>query len=467
MAWAPDIYPDAKMIKSIDELDFINLRSIQAHLSASLLFGQGATPQSDNKEIQKYLNNFWQNNKMNDRLYQLAYDTAFWGGVICTIDRSENGMLWLSHATPEILQIVSKIDITPFRAEIMKKRVVGAQIFYIREIWTDRYVERNLTIQSQGVIRPINEKDEIPAELRIPAYEEHNLGFVPIEEFTNKPAINTIASGIGSYYERVRDGYNVRHLELQVNNLYRQHYKETIFGKSKVFGNIRKSELTAMMKNQYLDAKMMLSDFIIETGKTEGQSKPIETMPATYDGAKWLEPVEMLINQYWFGCLYSDPFPKQAEMTEAESIINKDRDMRTTNDKRYRWGEFLNNLFAKLIVYEGFAEDLDEAREMFTIEIKENVVYNRLQLTQFLIQNVQARFMSRLEAIMMQRNIENKEKAQEILDSIDKEFESEQEMMQKVLGDPQSENNAENEHMGSLGANEDQEGYIEEIAGGK
>lgn len=463
MAWAPTTHPDTKLIKKVDEIDFINLRAIQAHLSASLLFGQGATPQADNEKLQNYLNDFWEVNKMNDRLYQMAYDASFWGGLVATIDRTESGNLLLSHATPELFQIVVKIEVTPFAAELMKKRIVGNQIFYVREIWTDTYVERDITIQDNGLLRPITDKDKIPEDLRIPKREDHNLGFVPIEEFTNKPAINTLAAGIGGYYETVRDGHNVQFIELQVNNIYRQHYKEAIFGKSRVFGNISKNELASLANSPYVDSAMLVRDFIITTKTLGEQSKPVETMPATYDGQKWLEPVETLINQYWFGCLYSDPFPKQAEMTQAESIINKDRDMRTTNDKRYRWSDFLNSLMAKIVVYGGFAKDLKEARKMFTIEIKENNVYNRLQLTQFLIANVQARFMSRLEAIMMQRNIDNKDKAQEILDAIDKENEIDQQKMQDLLNDTQDENTSENQNMGYLGANRDQQDYMKDL----
>lgn len=130
-------------------------------------------------------------------------------------------------------------------------------------------------------------------------------------------------------------------------------------------------------------------------------------------------------NLYFIGCGLSPIFPEVAAPTEAESLLSRDLDITTTKAKRRRYQLKLMDLFAKVLVYKGMAADIKSAKEMFSVEIKENVVYNRLQLTDFLKSNVDNKFMTRAEAILMARDLDNLQQAEEIKAQIDKAYEGE------------------------------------------
>lgn len=94
--------------------------------------------------------------------------------------------------------------------------------------------------------------------------------------------------------------------------------------------------------------------------------------------------------------------------------------------KRRRITEMLSNLIQKLLVYKGLATDIDGERE-FSIELKELVVYNQLQMADFLNNSIQYGLMTRKEAIMTQRDLDDPEVAETIIKEIDKDREAEQE----------------------------------------
>lgn len=62
---------------------------------------------------------------------------------------------------------------------------------------------------------------ELPAELQVPLYERHNLGFVPFIEITNKPSRNLLYTA-ASYSQYLQDDYEVRYMPEHINSGLRQ-----------------------------------------------------------------------------------------------------------------------------------------------------------------------------------------------------------------------------------------------------
>lgn len=75
----------------------------------------------------------------------------------------------------------------------------------------------------------------------------------------------------------------------------------------------------------------------------------------------------------------------------------------------------------------------------FTVEIKENVVYNKLQLAEFLITNIEGRLMTHAEAIAEQRDLDSIEEAEAIRDIINEEADERDQKEADLMNDSPGE----------------------------
>lgn len=411
-----------KMITHIDGIDFFDPKRFMSKLGADLLFGQGIVVNSDNPEVKTFLQKTLKTNKFDDLMLNIAEETNYWGRTVLTIDKTKTGDFLFSFATPELLQNVAKIEITPFQAILLKRKVVGLTVFFQREVWTTVDVRRSITVKDQfNRVVAWNDTSEdtkklLPEEFDVPEYEKHNLGFVPFVEITNKPARNLILANSQSGYATLADDYTVREMPLHINNGLRQMFKEEILGKTRMAGNLPLAEIR---KLGGVD-NMITADAFFEVDATGNGNNPMAVLQGGYDGMKWIEPQKQKINLYARGCGYSEIFPSESASTEAETLYSKDANQRTTKAKRRRYTELLNELFTKLLVYKGLMNSLDD-EVPFSLEIKENVVYNQLQLVSFLKEAIDARLITHTEAIMTQRDLDNVEDAEAIKKTIDAE----------------------------------------------
>lgn len=248
-------------------------------------------------------------------------------------------------------------------------------------------------------------------------------------------------------YQQLADDYAVRHMPFHINNGLRQMFKEEIIAKSRIAGNIPLTDL----KKTGIDG-LFAADAFIETESMGNGTQAVATMPSSYDGMKWFEPQKQKLNLYARGCGYSDIFPTENAQTEAETLYSKDNNQRTAKAKRRRYTELFNDLFSKLLVYKGLMTSLDAERE-FSIEIKENVVYNQLQLVEFIKSAMEGQFplMTHKEAVMMQRDLDDEETAEEIVKELVAQADEAMEKDMQLMNDPANDAGG----MGKAGAGKD------------
>ncbi len=144
-------------------------------------------------------------------------------------------------------------------------------------------VKRSLTIKDATTGATIDnlEKIEIPAELQLPKYEKHGLGFVPFVEILNKPARN-IAITMGQDFQRLADDYAVRNMAMSINHGIQQHFKEKYYGKTRVYGDFSEAEKKKITNK----GAFFGNDYFISTDRPQGATKSVEVQPSTYDGLK-------------------------------------------------------------------------------------------------------------------------------------------------------------------------------------
>lgn len=154
------------------------------------------------------------------------------------------------------------------------------------------------------------------------------------------------------------------------------------------------------------------------------------------------------------GCGYSEPFPNQNSQTEAETLYSKDMTQKTTKAKRRRYTELLTELFSKLLVYKGLMTSIDDEPN-FSIEIKENVVYNQLQLVEFIQKAMEGAFplLTHKEGVMVMRDLDNEEQAEEIVKELEQQADEQMQKDMALMTDPNDESAGEG--LGKAGAGQD------------
>lgn len=117
----------------INSVVFFDIKRALAIHSASRLFGNGISLTSDNKDIEKFLNKWMEFNKFDDLMMYAEQESSFAGRAIITLDRSRTGEIIPSLITNEFFQNVIKFEIHPFGAKLIRKRVLGIQVFFVTE----------------------------------------------------------------------------------------------------------------------------------------------------------------------------------------------------------------------------------------------------------------------------------------------------------------------------------------------
>ena len=131
--------------------------------------------------------------------------------------------------------------------------------------------------------------EEIPEELQLPAYEEHNLDIIPLHHFLNK---QRDISQIHSFIE-LSDAYPVENQIKALNTIRAQQLKEALLNTTKIYGNFSPAFLLQLQKNQQASniSRVMLSDLYIQANRGDGAGgKLVEISQAnpqlnTYDNA--------------------------------------------------------------------------------------------------------------------------------------------------------------------------------------
>lgn len=134
MATKGTIYNNATpIIGNINDTVFFDIKSKAAEKGAFLLFGQGFTITSQNDAVQNYLSDLKEKNQMDDLMLQVARDTNYYGRTILTIDKPKSGDFIFSYANNELFQNVAKFECNEFGAKLLKRKVVGVQVYFIYE----------------------------------------------------------------------------------------------------------------------------------------------------------------------------------------------------------------------------------------------------------------------------------------------------------------------------------------------
>ena len=397
--------------KNLHKVNFIDLKKIVAEHGARQLGGQGITFTSDNPELQKFFDKMKTFNKLDDWFINIVEIANYWGAVFPIVDKLQNGMWSFAVAQPQIFQSVAQMDVQSFAATVYKQHSTGTGVFFERIHITPKTITKTVSTRT---IPDGTTSTPIPKELLSYVGGEgtrpNPYGFINTYKFLNKP--NRVM--FSQYYRINADDQSVSHIPDLVNHLYRQMYKEAIFNKTRIIGSFRKAQLNKLKQDQ-AEVSTYLNDFFTLTNDSGEQNQSVALLMGDPKFDSYMNGITRLTDEYIKGCLYSPQNDSEVQQTQAETLFTKSKDIETTKFKRERYTELLYNILDDILTFEGFMTK--EGDRPYSIAINENVVYNEIQLTNLVIEAIDADLLTHEEAIQKLRGVDP-DSAEEIFKKI-------------------------------------------------
>lgn len=440
-----------------------NVAADIAEHATSLLLGQGYSVDIlRNDEPDEELYKTWEKierfNKFPQLLERNEYDLSYWGFKILTVDRTETGQVLIMENDPTYFSKVATLQqISEIEAVVYKRVYIDQSQWAVKELWTTEKVVRTWYLDNKEV--HIEElESEIPAELKLPQEEYHNLGILPVKLFLNK---NRNIRNLREYYE-LADTFTVRE-QIRALNLYaNQQVKEALLNITKVFGNFDAATLKKIQKKiagnnamEGMELNLLLSELFIDVkqqGDTGTSSKMVEILQANPAFEKYILAKEDALRNIWRGAGYTYNVSGEQTNSNAETLYANAFDIRTTKKKKTTRQYDYADLIAKCLVASGKLEweDYINGTIQIIFNIKENAVQTPNQIIDAEAKLIELGLKSKARALMKIEQLPNLKQAEEWVEEATEEQQAEAEanyeMMAKV-GASGDKNNTTNQAM--------------------
>lgn len=198
------------------EVDLVDLRAKYAEQQTNIVLGNGVSFQAtEDKKIQDWYNEFADRQEVEATLWNIVNVAKKHGVAFATIEDLENGEFGLEVAYPQYNNKQAQVYKEAQIAIVYKRPITGDSGTIIKEVWDKDKVVR--TAHYKG--------DEITLDglhntkgKQIKRVWKHNLGFVPVFVYKNKPMETFHMGADGRFiYERLSMDFNVRNLEREYN----------------------------------------------------------------------------------------------------------------------------------------------------------------------------------------------------------------------------------------------------------
>ena len=411
-----------------------NVAADIAEHATSLLLGQGYSVDilrgdEPDEELYKTWEKIERFNKFPQLLERNEYDLSYWGFKILTVDRTETGQVLIMENDPTYFSKVSTLQqISEIEAVVYKRVYIDQSQWAVKELWTTEKVVRTWYLDKKEV--HIEElESEIPAELKLPQEEYHNLGILPVKLFLNK---NRNIRNLREYYE-LADTFTVRE-QIRALNLYaNQQVKEALKKiQNKIAGNnaMKGMELNLLLSELFIDVK--------QQGDTGTSSKIVEVLQANPAFEKYILAKEDALRNIWRGAGYTYNISGETTNSNAETLYANAFDIRTTKKKKTTRQYDYADLIAKCLVVAGKLEweDYVNGTVQIIFNIKENAVQTPNQIIDAEAKLIELGLKSKPRALMKIEQLPNLKQAEEWVEEATEEQQAEAEanyeMMAKV-----------------------------------
>lgn len=430
--------------ENINKIEFHKIKLEVADHAVSLLFGQGYSVNilRNNIKDQK-LQDIWDKiateNHFENFIQKAEYNNSLYGQSIITIDKNNGGNIRFNLANPKYFNRLATINMVDNIGAIVWKQITKDNVaFMVKEIWTTKYVRRFLFNRDQNKQIKIDEFNiDIPLELQLKEYEEHNLGIVPVQRILNKQKdFQYTQEAI-----ELSDCYPVENLIATLQILRAQQVKEAILNTTKVFGNWSAATIKRLSQLNINASQTLLNDLFINVQSGDATTnKMVEVSQANPQLVAYDESINNILKHIWRGAGYTYIQSGDTMSGNAETLYANSADIRTTKTKRTERQREYAELIKKALVAVGAITiyDLEDINVVFTI--KENIVQSPAQILDTYLRLQQAGIISKARVLQKVEQLTNIEEAEEMVKEAEQEQAENDKRTAELFNNNQEEN---------------------------
>lgn len=376
-----DVYRNTELM---NEFKSVDLYEMVANKAAKVLWGNGFRITTKNQKISETFAKWDKNNNLLSLFFKTEKQLSARGAVGVLIDPNGNKDLIFNIAQPWNTNQFSIAG----TGEVIAASVWTIVRFDNNPLWMiSTYTENGInriyraTSDDTASVGYVNVK--MNSRFMFPAEVKMNLDFVPACWFENLPRQNLIGMPYGTAYP---DWTPLKNLQVQLDNVFENMWKELNYNRTRIFGNFTQKEMMDLIKqadpttkwdrNRLFDLEDDLFIFA-NIGGIEGQKK-IEILQGDPKLAQYIQAINDIIDLAFLVCGYSGLKDSNSVKTTSEIQYNLGNETQTTNFKKIIRQQQWKQFFDKALIMEGIPkEELGE----YIFEIKDNQLkFDRDQL---------------------------------------------------------------------------------------
>ena len=347
----------------------LDLREMLSKHAAGLLWGNGIVFMSENKKIQKIIDDFNKINDIQSFLYSNEKQLSAYGIIIGIIQLTENGRPMLETAFNfGRMELKEYLNNGVEGSFTIKDRYNGFFTDYIAKNGTITVTNRELDKANNTIV-----KDMLKNKWTYKKY----IPFLEIMNLPNKNFFQNIQ--FGDYYP---DAVAVTSLQLLINSATKAINHELNINQTKFFGSINQQYIDNIKNTESGEVSLMYSKAFIKSS-TANNNDTITILQANPQLNTYMDFYDRIIGKYWEGSGYSYVDQYQTDSTAFETNMNQSRDLLTTRLKRNLRQIQYRKLF-KIMFYTVLEqtekkmseEEMETLSEDFIFTIKENNIIN-------------------------------------------------------------------------------------------
>lgn len=398
-----------------------HMRGYLAKRNSTIIWGNGFIFNSDNEELEKFVNKFVRDYRLNEMFFYIEEKLSKYGRCLITLNQTQDGEIKPNLTDNMYLNQVAKSFYSEDLAVVWQRIHHDQSNYWIKSTYDRQKCVNDVYDMENRKIVVFDAAIDILRENRLEKVWNHNLGFVPVVEIPNYPQLEPMFAT--NNWNECTDWWNAQMFELLYYQAYLDFKKELALchsriGLEQIPQQVYQDLEEKLIRQSEMDEQekaYTLSDIIIETG-VGGKATIIS---GNGDFTKYADAMDSIMDAY---C----KFANSARFSEGGNAQKSTQEIKTTRSaqveainskillRETKYSEFFAKILAanKKIAYD------DEWN--FTFKINGNIQKEETLILDNIIKQVNMGSMSMVEAISKLRNIPLS-RAQEIFDEI-KEF---------------------------------------------
>lgn len=331
-----------------------NLRQKVAREMSYVVWGNGINFMSLDKELVKTYQEFKVDNNLFEMLAWNEFLLSLSGRTIVCLNKTKTDNYMLTIPNIYFAKGVSKSFVKPQAAVIYQRFTYDDRLYIVRSEYTTTYCKNDLYTMNDDKVITLGMTSDIYEKLQVVPYWEHNLGFVPVVEFTNLPA--PFAFWQNTDYVELSDWiYGVQYEDAIYETLINLRRELELCHSRAFVGDADQNTINTL--NKKIQSNSETIDYLGTYVMNAGFNNQVTVVPGVGDFTKYTKTLNDLLDIYFKSCgsaRFSEGGGAQKTYADTSSQY-KNRNEFTTYKTNLRL-EKLNELLFKFFRCCGFDE---------------------------------------------------------------------------------------------------------------